>query len=99
MPRSIEKAQRDSAKFDLLAVVDRSETELGVGPGAEDNVSAGSVRKLSVPAHEVGVEMGLDYVFDLEALSLGFGNVLIDVALRINYCRFAFGGDHIRRVR
>jgi hypothetical protein len=37
--------------------------------------------------------MSFDHILDLESHRLGFVDVLIDVALRIDYRGFAFGPD------
>ena len=46
--------------------------------------SAGGLRQLEVTGQEVGVEVGFDDQFDRQAMLLGIGHVLGDVALRID---------------
>jgi hypothetical protein len=48
-----------------------------------------------VAAHKIRVQVRLDYVFDLESLRLRFIYILIDVALRVYDCRFAFRADEV----
>jgi hypothetical protein len=48
-----------------------------------------------VAGDEVGVEMGLDDVFDFEVLLLGEVDVDVDVALGIDDGSDTFGGDHV----
>jgi hypothetical protein len=43
--------------------------------------------------------MGFDDVFDLEAVGVGFLDVDLDVASRVNDCGLAFRPDEVRRVR
>src|SRR4030095_5580451 len=49
-------------------------------------------------ANEISMQMRFDNVFDLEILSFGFGDVLIDVALRIDYGRFTVCTDQVGSV-
>jgi hypothetical protein len=86
---SLEKPQRYTADLNLIPVFDRSMGELGAGLRAENYVGARTRRKLAVPTHKIGMKVCLDDMFDLEALGFRFGDVLIDVALRIDYRRFA----------
>jgi hypothetical protein len=44
------------------------------------------------------MKVSLDDVLDPEAVGFGIRDILIDVALRIDYRRFTFGADHVRSV-
>ena len=54
------------------------------GAGAEVDGRAATVAQLEVAGDEIGVEVGEKDVADLEAEFLGVGEVLLDVALRID---------------
>jgi hypothetical protein len=69
------------------------------GLAPEDDVSASARSKLAMPAHEVGVKVGLDDVPDLEALRFRLGDVLIDIALWVDHCRFTIRAYQVGRVR
>jgi hypothetical protein len=62
---------------------------------------AGLVTQLDVTGDEVGMKMGEKNMLDRVSAGLGVREILIDVALRIDY-RGRLGlfiGDHVRRMR
>jgi hypothetical protein len=67
--------------------------------GAEDDLCAGALRQFVVAADKIGVKVSLDYVLDFQPESLGFFNVLVDVALRVYDRGLAVGANQIRRMR
>ena len=56
---------------------------------AKNNLSSGARREFAMAADEISVQVSFDDVLDFEVPRFGFGDVLIDVALRIDYGRFA----------
>jgi hypothetical protein len=49
-------------------------------------------------ADEIGVQVRFDDVLDLQSLRVSFGDVFVNVALRIDNRSFAIGADEIRSV-
>ena len=72
-----------------VAVANGAMRELRTGRRADHDLRAGALRKLAMAAHEIGVKMRLDDVPDLQSAPVRLGDVLIDVALRIDDRRFA----------
>src|SRR5262249_14259151 len=73
------------------------ESRVGLPP--EDDPGPRQFGKLAMAADEIGVQVRLDHVFDLQPFGFGFVDVLLDVALRINHRRLAFRADQIRSMR
>jgi hypothetical protein len=69
-----------------------------LGASAENDLCSGPLGELSVSADEVGVQVCLDHVTDLELLRGGFVDVLVHVTSRIDDDRFALRADQVRRV-
>src|SRR5437773_9716787 len=65
---------------------------------SENNLRSGPRRKFPMAADEVRMQMTLDDVFDFEILSAGFLNVLVDIALRIDYDSFTVGTNQVGSV-
>src|ERR1700674_1298398 len=77
-------------------------TAMGIGgPGfcANHNRCAGTVGKLTVATNKIRVQMRLNHILDSEPLRLRFRDVLVHVALRIDYGSFAFRTDQVRSMR
>jgi hypothetical protein len=92
------EAQRDAPHVDLVAVSHGAVREGCVGVAAEDDLGSGARGEFAMPAHEVGVQVRLDDVLDLQVVRRALRKVLLDVSLRIDDCRFAFRADQIRSV-
>ncbi len=87
VPRCVPDLQGDLAEGEHLAMRERFDREVGDRDVAIGDGRSGGLRELEVPRQEVGVEMGLDDPFDGEPLRLGIGEVLADVALRVDHHR------------
>src|SRR5262245_19178839 len=96
---SLQYPQNDFADLEFGAVFRWRIVESRVGFPPEDNLRPCAFGKLAMAADEIGVQMRLDDVFDLQPFGFGFVDVLLDVALRINDRRLASGADQIRTVR
>ena len=96
----LERDEPDLAELDRVAVGERRELVLGLRPGAEVDPRADAVAQLEVAGEEVGVEVREEDVLDPAAAALGVGDVLVDVALRVDDGRDAgcLVGDEVRRV-
>ncbi len=70
--------------------------ELGLGLRSDINFRASARRQFFVSGNKVGVQMGFEYVADLEILLLGGLQINFHVALRIDDRRFALRSDHVR---
>ena len=57
---------------------------LGLGGRAQIDRRAGTIAQLEMPRDEVGVQVGQQDVFDREAVLRRKGEVLVDIALRID---------------
>ena len=68
------------------------------GPGPEVDLRPGALGQLAVAAHEVGVEVRLDDVPDLEALRARLVEVLVDVPARIHDRGLAVRPDQVGRL-
>ena len=100
VPRRLERLQPHSPQVDDVAVVERRERILGPRGGAQIDRRAGAIAQLEVAGDEVGVEVGEEDVRDPQAVLGGEGEVLIDVALRVDDGRRVrlLVADEIRRV-
>ena len=80
---------------------ERRERVLRLGPGAEINRDAGAVAQLEVSGDEVGVKVREEDVRDPQVVLGREGEILIDVALRIDDgCGVRSGvADEVRSVR
>jgi hypothetical protein len=58
--------------------------ELDTSLRAKDDLRAGACRNFPMTADEVGVQVRLDHVLDLQSLRIRFLDVLINIALRID---------------
>ena len=96
MAGRLDEAERDAAHAQLFAVADGAVRERGCGARAEDDFGSGARRQFPVPAHEVGMEVRLDHVPDLQALLFGQRDVLLDVALRIDDRGLAVRPEQVR---
>ena len=76
--------QAQSWEIKRVAILHGDEGVLRLSAGAEMDGRAAMVAQLQVAGDEVGVEMGEEDVADLEAKLFGVGQVLLDVALRVD---------------
>ena len=72
------------AEFHNCAIGERRETVFGLGLRAKINRRAGSIAEFQVSRDEVSVEMRQKYMIDLKMVLRREGEVLLDVALRID---------------
>ena len=79
-----EDLQAQSREVERIAVLHGHESVFRLGAGAEMDGRAATVAQFQMAGDEVGMEVGQEDVADLEAEFLGVGQVLLDVALRID---------------
>ena len=79
-----QRFQADASEFEDVAIVERSERVRRFRGGAEIDGRADAIAQFEMPGDEIGVEMGEEDVLDGEGVFGGEGEVLIDVALRID---------------
>src|SRR5262245_33581644 len=91
--RGLQNAENDFADPELVAVFGRRMIESRAGFTPEDDLRPCALGKLAMAADEIGVQVRLYNVFDLQPLGFGLVDVLLDVALRIDDRRFAPGAD------
>ena len=84
MAGGFEDLQAQSRELERIAVVHGHEGVFRLGAGAEMDGRAATVAQLQMAGDEVGMKMGEKDVADLEAEFFGIGQVLLDVALRID---------------
>src|SRR5690606_6640608 len=88
VPRGLPELEHDPrlgvAEGDPVAGAHPPDREPGLRRGAVDDLRARGLGQLEVPGEEVGVEVRLDHVADLEALGGGVVQVLLDVAARVD---------------
>src|SRR5215475_335321 len=97
--RSLQNAENDFADPELIAVFGGRVIESRAGLTPENDPGPRAPGKLAMAAYEIGVQVRLDHVFDLQPFGFGFVDVLLDVALRINDRRFAYRANQIRSMR
>ena len=66
---------------------------------AKNNFGSGFVGEFAMAADKIGMQMSFDDVLDSQILRVGFFDVLIDIALRIDNGCFTIRSDQIRSVR
>ena len=81
---SLENFEAHSREIKRIAILHRHECVFRLGAGAEMDRRAATVAQFQMPGDEVGVKMGEEYVPDLEAEFLRIGQVLLDIALRVD---------------
>ena len=74
----------DPAQRQRFAVVEVPHGEGGLGAPPVADVGTGGGRQLEMAGHEVGVQMRLDHVPDLQPVCLGVLQVLAHVPLRVD---------------
>jgi hypothetical protein len=87
----------DLSEGQRLAVAERLDQKVGHRPFPVSDDGAGGVGELQVSGHEVGVEVRLEDPFDPQPVAVGIGEVLRDVALRID--DHGPSGRLVRRLR
>src|SRR5262245_50386191 len=96
---SLQHAENDFADPELVAVLAGRVIHRRVRFTPEAYLSPRAFGKLAMAADEIGVQMRLDHISDLQPFGFGFVDVLLHVALRIDDRRFAPGADQIRSMR
>ena len=80
----LEHLQTQSREAESIAVFHGDEGVFSLGAGTEMDGRAAAGAQLEVTGDEVGVEVGEKYVANLEPRFFGVGQVLLNVALRVN---------------
>ena len=80
----LEHLQAQSREVERIAVLHRHEGVFRLGAGAEMDGRAATVAQFQMAGDKVGVEVGEKDVADLEAEFLGVGQVLLNIALRVD---------------
>nr|WP_308406722.1 hypothetical protein [Streptomyces sudanensis] len=98
--RGVEDLQVDLAEAQVLAVVQGVGVEVECGGGAVGDAGAGAFGQFQVAGEEVGVDVGLDDALDGQAVALGGGEVVVDVAPGVDHDGPAGGAvaDEVRGV-
>ena len=101
MARRFEHGQPDAPQLHFIAVGHRRERVLGAGLRPEVDRRPDAVAELEVAGDEVGVHVGQEHLSDRAPELVGVGDVLLDVALRIDHGRVAsyLVGDQVGGVR
>ncbi len=76
--------QPQSRKVQRIAVLHAVEGVFRLGAGAEMDGRAATIAQFQMASDKVGVEMGQEDVADLQAKFFGIGQVLLNVALRVD---------------
>src|SRR5436190_16857394 len=97
----LERREPDAAEFDRLAIVQRLKWILGRCRRSQVNRRASAIAQFEMAGDEIGVEMSKDHMSDAQAVRVGEGQILPDVALRVDDSGAArrFVADEIRGVR
>ena len=82
--RSVQEPEAALAELNLVSVLDRDVRELSAGSRAEIDVRSGAFRQFAMSRNEVGMEVSLDDVFDLQILAGCRFEVDIHIALGID---------------
>ena len=101
MARGLHDLESHVTKRDCITVLHGDALKLRLGPAPEMDGRTGLVTQLDVTRDEVGMKMCEENIFDRVPAGLGVGEILIDVALRIDHrsrLRLLVG-DHVRRMR
>src|SRR5581483_420761 len=98
MTGSFQESKNDFSELNLVLILNGFVRKCGAGFFAEDNFRPSASREFPMTADKIGVKMRFNYVLDLESVCLSFIDILIDIALRIDHCGFAFLSDQIRSV-
>ncbi len=98
--RCLERGQPDLAELDDIAVAERRERVFRLRLRTEIDPDAGTVPQLEMSGDEVGVKVREEDVRDPQVVLGREGEILIDVALRIDHgCRARAGvADQVRGV-
>src|SRR5215813_3117416 len=67
----------------------------GSGLSPKNNFGAGTRGQFPMTADKVSVQMRFDHILDLQTIGGGFRQVLIDIALGIDYYRLAIRTDQV----
>ncbi len=84
MPRGLEHLQAKPREIKPIAVIHGDELVFRLCACAEVDCGAAGVAQLQVAGDEVGVEVAEEDVADLKTKPFGVGEILLDVALRID---------------
>jgi len=85
VPGRLQRLDAHVAEIDDAAIANRRERVFGVGGATQIDSGAGAVTQLEVAGNEISVEVGQKDMADAQAVIRSERQVLIDVALRIDY--------------
>ena len=96
----LERLESHLSELDRVAVGERRELVLGLGPRAQIDLRADAIAQLEMAGQEVGVEMRQQDMLDPQPRRSRIGDVGVDVPLRIDDRRDSgcLVGDEVRRV-
>ena len=98
MTRRVEHADLHVAERQVFAVLGDVDVVFRLGGRAVHDLRAGQASQVDVTAHEIGVEMGLQYILDLRPAFFGQLQVRFGLPQRINDRRFTVRFNVIRRL-
>ena len=97
----VSMTSRTVTELEAVAVGELPDREVGLGRLAVADPGSRGLGELHVTGDEVGVEVGVEDTHDLETVLLGVGEVLLDVASRVDHDGLAglLVADEVRRLR
>ena len=100
MAGSFQNFEPHSRKIKPVAIFHPHKCVFRLGAGTEVDRGAATVAQFQMAGYEISMEMGEEYVSDLEAQFVCIGQVLLDIALRIDDDRRRTGlvSEQIRSV-
>src|SRR4051794_31880579 len=100
MARGFENLEAHSRKIKAVSIFHLYEVVFGLSAGTEVDFGAATISQFEMAGYEIGVEMRKEDVSDLEADIPGVGQVILDIALRINDRRGCTGlvSEQVRSV-
>ncbi len=84
MAGCLERREANLAELDDIPVGERREPVLGLRRRAQIDGGASPVAQFQMAGNEVGVKVREEHVRDAQAVLLGIGNILVDVALGVD---------------
>ena len=99
MPGSLQKPQANLAERNLILIAHRMMRKGCAGAFAQIDLCAGARRQFLMPGDEIGVEVGLNDMRDAQPALARHVQIETDVALRIDYGRYAVGANQVGCVR
>jgi hypothetical protein len=97
--RRFKDSQGDLPDIDFIAILYCKVRKSRASFLAEYDLRSGAGGKLTMAAHEIGMQVSFNHVLDFEALRFGLGDVQVNITLRVYDRRFALGADEVRSMR